>query len=236
MSNIVIGIEGLVGSGKTSICRELVNVIPNSVLLNGGNLYRAIVYIMMKNGSTIAKLKKCGKDLDIREMIDLFNVEVKVENHETVIYANGVKLEEDDLQSKETSIAVSEVSNTANNENAFVFVHDLIDNLKKEYNVIFSGRATMKIYPKCDYHFFIIADLDERVRRKSMQYKNKESEKIVRENIIKRDELQEKSGFYEYSPITIEVDVTDCKSVEESTDKVLQKIKNKFENNKVTCI
>ena len=47
----------------------------------------------------------------------------------------------------------------------------------------------------------------------------------IRANIIKRDELQEKSGFYEYSPITIEIDVTDCKTVEEATNKVLQKIK-----------
>ena len=46
-------------------------------------------------------------------------------------------------------------------------------------------------------------------------------------NIIKRDALQEKSGFYDYSPITLEIDVTDCKSVQESTDKVLQKIKLK---------
>ena len=37
--------------------------------------------------------------------------------------------------------------------------------------------------------------------------------------------LQKQAGFYDYSDITIEVDVTDCKTVEESTNKVLQKIK-----------
>ena len=47
MKNIVIGIEGLVGAGKTSICRELLKKIPNSILLHGGNLYRAIVYALM---------------------------------------------------------------------------------------------------------------------------------------------------------------------------------------------
>lgn len=227
MQNMVIGIEGLVGSGKTSICRELIEKIPNAVLLNGGNIYRAIVYIMMKNGHTISKMKKIGKKLDIREMIDKLNIEVRVENKETVVYSNGNKLKEEELQSKETSIAVSEVSNTADNQQAFAFVHDLIEKLKKQYNVIFSGRATMKIYPECDYHFFIIADLEERVRRKCIQYKNKENEQEIRANIIKRDDLQEKSGFYEYSPITIKVDVTNCKTVQESTEKVLQKIKIK---------
>ena len=85
MSNIVIGIEGLVGSGKTSICRELLNKIPNSVLVNAGNLYRAIVYKMLKNGNTIASLKKTGKKLEIREMIEKLQLEIKLENHETVV-------------------------------------------------------------------------------------------------------------------------------------------------------
>lgn len=223
--NIVIAIEGLVGSGKTSICREMIKKIPNSVLLNAGDLYRAIVFLIMKNGVAVASMRESGKNLNIREMIDRFEVEVKVENHETVVYAKGIKLNEQDLQSKETSLAVSEVSNTAENEKAFEFVRDLIDDLKKQYHVIFSGRATIKIYPACDYHFFIVADLEERVRRKCMQYENKESKQEIRENIMRRDELQKKSGFYEYSPKTIEVDVTDCKTVQESADKVLQNIK-----------
>ncbi len=223
--NIVIGIEGLVGSGKTSICREMIKKIPNSVLLNAGDLYRAIVFLIMKNGVAVASMRESGKNLNIREMIDRFEVEVKVENHETVVYAKGIKLNEQDLQSKETSLAVSEVSNTAENGKAFEFVRDLIVGLKKQYHVIFSGRATIKIYPACDYHFFIVADLEERVRRKCMQYENKESKQEIRENIMRRDELQKKSGFYEYSPKTIEVDVTDCKTVQESADKVLQNIK-----------
>lgn len=163
--------------------------------------------------------------MNIRELIRFFNVEVKIKNNETIIYSNGEELNEEDLQSKETSIAVSEVSNTADNSEAFKFVHDLIEKLKKDYNIIFSGRSTMKIYPKCNYHFFIIADLDERVRRKCIQYKNKELEDDIRDNIIRRDELQRKSGFYEYSSITEEVDVTNCKNVYESTKKVLDRIK-----------
>ncbi len=227
MEHIVVGIEGLVGSGKTSICRELIKKIPNCVLLHGGDLYRGIVFCLMKNGFTVSSLTKSGKNLDIFEIIKQLKLEVKIENHETAIYANGEKLSEQDLQSKEISLAVSEISHTAKNEDAFVFVHDLVEDLKKQYHVIFSGRAIMKIYPKCDYHFFVIADLDKRVERKCIQYQNQEKEAEIRNLLIKRDSLQQKSGFYEYSPITIEVDVTDCKTAEESADQVLQKIKIK---------
>ena len=225
MSNIVIGIEGLVGSGKTSICRELTKIVPNTVLLNGGNLYRAIVFAMMTNGSKLEEIKNKGLNLDIKQMMDLFNIELKIENNETIVYIDGIKADEEKLQSKEASIAVSTVGGSANNKNLFVFAHSLIDDLKKDYNVIVSGRSVMKIYPECNYHFFITASLEERIKRKSAQYNNKESYEEVKENIIKRDELQKQSGFYDYSPITIEVDVTNCKTIEESTNLVLNKIK-----------
>lgn len=224
MSNIVIGIEGLVGAGKTSICRKLLQKIPNSILVNGGNIYRAIVYVMMKNGKKLEEIKSQGKNLDIKEMMDLFKVEIKFENQETILCEDGEKLDEELLQSKEASMAVSVVGGSADNRSLFAFARQLVDDLKINYNIILAGRSLMKIYPSLDYHFFVIADLEERVKRKCSQYKN-EKTKDVRENIIKRDTLQEQAGFYEYSPNTIELDVTNCKSVEESTNLLLSKIK-----------
>lgn len=224
MSNLVIGIEGLVGAGKTSICRNIIKRLPNTVLLNGGNLYRAIVYAMMQNGKKLEELKKQGKKLDIKEMMDLFEVQIKIENSETIIYIGNKKVDEDVIQSKEASMAVSTIGGSADNKNLFVFARNLINDLKQNYNVIVSGRSVMKIYPECDYHFFIIASLDERVKRKCIQYDNKETIEEIRKNIEKRDDLQRQAGFYEYSPITIELDVTNCKSAEESTDLLLSKI------------
>lgn len=224
MENLVIGIEGLVGSGKTSICRELIKRIPNTVLLNGGNLYRAIVYSMIINGKKVEEIKSQGTNLDIKQMMDLFKIEIKIENNETIIYINGQKADEEKLQSKESSLAVSTIGGSADNKNLFLFARNLIDDLKRDYNVIVSGRSVMKIYPNCDYHIFVIASLEERIKRKMNQYGNLESYEEIKENITKRDELQEKAGFYEYSPITIELDVTNCKSVSESTDLLLEKI------------
>ena len=67
MENIVIGIEGMVGAGKTSICKNLIKKIDNSIILHGGNIYRAIVYGMAKTKiSTKAaeqELRKSKEDL-----------------------------------------------------------------------------------------------------------------------------------------------------------------------------
>ena len=45
----------------------------------------------------------------------------------------------------------------------YKIIKQYIDNYKKDYNVIFSGRDTKTIYPDLDYHFFITADIDKRV-------------------------------------------------------------------------
>lgn len=225
MSNLVIGIEGLVGAGKTSICRQLAKVIPNTVIFHGGNLYRAIVYGLMKNGDSLEKLKAAGKNIDIKEMMDILKIEIRFEDGESVVYLDGKRVDEDTIQSKEASLAVSTVGGSADNRSLFVFARKLIDDMKEKNNIIVSGRSLMQIYPDLDYHLFITADLDKRVERKCIQYKNKEEFDEVKKNIQTRDELQEKAGFYKLSPNTIVVDVTECESVEESTKKVLSKIK-----------
>ena len=132
----------------------------------------------------------------------------------------GEKVSEEYIQSKEISLAVSTLGGRTNEKSLFQYAKNLINNFKEEYNVILSGRGVLNIYPECDYHLFIIADLEERVKRKASQYNDKTFEE-VRQNIVKRDELQREVGYYNLHEITKVIDVTDCKSVTESTDKVL---------------
>ena len=218
--HIVIGIEGLVGSGKTSMCRELLNRKENAVLLHGGNLYRTIVYALLKEEPNIHKLKKKMKNIDIKECMDDNKIEIKIENRETVFYIDGVLADEEALQSKASSMAVSIIGGTADNTKLFEFAREYINDLKKDNDVILSGRAIMQIYPEVNYHIFVKASLKERVKRKTMQYSGKEEIKGVRKNIILRDVLQKMAGFYKIYKNTIVLDVTDCKSVSESTDKL----------------
>lgn len=228
MNNIVIGIEGLVGCGKTSICRELLNKIPNSIVIHGGNLYRAIVYALMQSNKELSKnmknLKENIENIDIKKVMDLLQVEIKVENRETVVYVAGKKIEEEKLQSKEASMAVSVAGGSADNTNLFIFARNLINEFKQKYNVILSGRALNTIYPKLNYHFLITASLEERVKRKSIQYGENTNLEELEEHIKTRDELQEKAGFYNMGENTIKVDVTDCKSAKESTEKLCEYI------------
>lgn len=226
MENITIGIEGLVGAGKTSICRAMLDKIPNSIILHGGNLYRGIVYALMNSGIDMSKIvNNSDKPIDIKQMMDMLKVEIKIENRESVVYVDGKEINEDNLQSDATSLAVSKIAKDADNSKFYAFGKKLIDVYKKQYNLIISGRDLMKIYPDLDYHFFVTADIETRVDRKMHQYTN---EKITREelkrHIEERDSLQEQAGFYKRYDKTIDVDVTECKSAEESAMKILENI------------
>ena len=224
MENIVIGIEGTVGAGKTSICRKLLEEIDKSIILHGGEIYRAIVFGMMKS-----KIKNT-KALDAFEMMKELGIEIKLEDRETKIYMNGEKIDEKDLQSKQASIEVSKVSNTANNDKLYKFGKALIDGFRRDYNIILSSRDIVKMYPDVTYHFFIDASIEERTNRKYMQYNKEIPKEQIKEMIQKRDELQEKSGYYKIYPQTKVIDVTNCKNVQESAKLVLENMKEKITN------
>lgn len=219
MENIVIGIEGTVGAGKTSMCRELLKDIENSIILHGGEIYRAIVYGMIQT-----KIEN-AQNLDAFDIMKKLGIEIKLENKETVIYMNGKKVDEKDLQSQKSSMAVSKVSNTADNTRLYQFGKELIDKYREKYNVILSSRDIVKMYPDVTYHFFIDASIEERTNRKYMQYNKEIPKEQIKEMIQVRDALQEKSGYYKIYPQTKIIDVTNCKSAKESEKLVLENMK-----------
>lgn len=225
MSNIVIGIEGYVGTGKTTVCRKLLEKIPNSILLHGGNIYRAISYGIIKTGLLEQKenLSKLNH-LDVKNIMDKLKLKIELENKETVVYIHDKKVKEEDLQSLETSMVTSKISNVANNDKLYEFGRNIIEKFKQKYNVILSSRDIVNMYPKVDYHFLLIADIDERVRRKISQYKGKITEEELKKHIEERDKLQQESGYYKIHPITKVIDVTNYKTPEDTMNKLLEYI------------
>ncbi len=173
--NLVIGIEGEVASGKTSICKELKNIIDNSIFIDGGALYRGIIIAIKEAGYTqedLLKLKN-NKEFDVVDMMKKLNVELRIENKESVIYINNKKIEEDKIQTEQNSMNVTVVASSVDNTSIFKFANIVIAQYSKNYNIIVSARKLVDIYPNMDCHVFIKASLEERVKRRYNQYNGK---------------------------------------------------------------
>ena len=228
--NIVIGIEGDVSSGKTSICKELIKLIPNSIFADAGLIARAIVMAVKKSPMAITTLVKLlmGRNVEAVDLMKKLKIEFKIENNQTAIYIKGKKVEEKDIQTEKNSTGVSKYTSKVNIDSLYNFASGIIDKYREEYNVIVSARDLVRIYPEMTVHVFITASLDERVNRRFKQFKGKYSKEEIRETILKRDKMHEKAGYNRTYGKTVKVDVTDCKSAKESAEKVMEIINVKL--------
>lgn len=220
--NFVICVEGMVSSGKSSMCKELIKLIPNCIYIDTGYIYRGIVLALIKNGISMNE----AKDNVLKYMKEL-DVEFNVENGITEVYIGGEKISNEEVESMENSMDVSKVASIANNKPLYAFGKQIIENYKKNFNVICSGRGMINMYPEMDCHLFITASLDARVQRRYKQYDGKYSIEEIRKSIEERDKLHEESGFNQTCDVTLKIDLSDCNSAKESAQKVLNEIKAK---------
>ena len=227
MNNIVVGIEGMVGAGKTSICDELLNLIPNSIFVDGSKIYRALIEALHMAKDNINSLEQMAM-LTPFDLLKKLQVEFKIEDRKTVIYIAGKKVDEDAMKSMQNSIGVSKMANQADNSKLFAFAHQIIQEYSKKFNIIVSARDLVKIYPEMDLHIFITASLEERVQRRYNQLKGEYTIDEVRNSVIQRDILHEKSGFNETFDKTVKVDVTGDSSAKESAKKIFDKYISKL--------
>ena len=227
MNNIVVGIEGMVGAGKTSICDELLNLIPNSIFVDGSKIYRALIEALHMAKDNINSLEQMAI-LTPFDLLKKLQVEFKIEDRKTVIYIAGKKVDEEAMKSMQNSIGVSKMANQADNSKLFAFAHQIIQEYSKKFNIIVSARDLVKIYPEMDLHIFITASLEERVQRRYNQLKGEYTIDEVRNSIIQRDILHEKSGFNETFDKTVKVDVTGDSSAKESAKKIFDKYISKL--------
>ena len=227
MNNIVVGIEGMVGAGKTSICDELLNLIPNSIFVDGSKIYRALIEALHMAKDNINSLEQMAM-LTPFDLLKKLQVEFKIEDRKTVIYIAGKKVDEEAMKSMQNSIGVSNMANQADNSKLFAFAHQIIQEYSKKFNIIVSARDLVKIYPEMDLHIFITASLEERVQRRYYQLKGEYTIDEVRNSIIQRDILHEKSGINETFDKTVKVDVTGDSSAKESAKKIFDKYISKL--------
>ena len=223
MDRIVIAIEGLVASGKSSICKELIKMIDNCILIDGSAIYRGIIYAIKKSGIDLSNMLDSNANLNPFDIMNKLNVEFKIENNETVIYIDGEKIANEDVTNIQNDIGVSSMWSKVDNTALYCFANKIIQKYRENYNLVVAGRDLSKIYPDMTAHIFITASIDERVNRRYNQYDGKYSKEELRDIIIKRDEMHNKISIIDDEK-HLSVDVTDCNNANESAKRILNRL------------
>ena len=173
----VVAIDGPAGSGKGTIASLLSKKL-NLVNIDTGATYRCVALASLRNNLTLddkEEIIKLSGEIDIK--IDLDNK----------VYLNGEDVT-DLIRSKEVTNIVSPISSIVEVRKNMV---DLQRKMASNYDVVMEGRdITTVVFPNANYKFYLDASLEERVKRRIKQNKEKGIDMTyeeVYENIKARD-------------------------------------------------
>ena len=192
---IIIAIDGLSGSGKSSTAKLLAKEM-NYKYLDSGAMYRAITLYIIENSIDYKNLKTLKTILD---KIELEFIKDKVSGSYE-IHLNNKNVEQN-IRSKKVSELVSEISKISIIRKKLVQMQRTIGDKK---GIVMEGRDIgTVVFPRAELKIFMQADLNIRAKRRFNEFEKlgkKISLEEVKSNLIDRDN---KDSNREDSPLKV---------------------------------
>lgn len=213
---MIIAIDGPAGSGKGTIA-SMVSKKLNLVNIDTGATYRCVALEMLKEG---VGLEETDKIIEISKSININLTE------DSRVFLNNEDVT-NKIREKEVTKIVSQVSSIEKVRENLV---NLQRNMAKGKNVIMEGRdITTVVFPEADFKFYLDASIDERVKRRILQNKEKGidmTEDEIRENMEKRDynDMHKKVGALKRTNNQIYIDTSNI-SIDEVVNEIIKIVK-----------
>ena len=192
---IIIAIDGLSGSGKSSTAKLLAKEM-NYKYLDSGAMYRAVTLYIIENSIDYKNLKTLKTILD---KIELEFIKDDVSGSYQ-IHLNNKNVEKN-IRSKKVSELVSEISKISIIRKKLVQMQRTIGNKK---GIVMEGRDIgTVVFPRAELKIFMQADLNIRAKRRFNEFEKlgkKISLEEVKSNLIDRDN---KDSNREDSPLKV---------------------------------
>ena len=173
----VIAIDGPTGAGKSTIAKLIARQLGFSYL-DTGALYRAIAFALRKSGVNL-------EDSDER-LIDVLHRTV-ISYSDGKVFLHGKDIS-DDIRSKEID-HYSSVFSARKIVRDFLF--DIQRNACSAHDIVVEGRdTTTVVFPRAWKKFYLDASLEERTKRRYLQYKERGMHMSMQEcmkDVIARD-------------------------------------------------
>jgi cytidylate kinase len=210
---VIVAIDGGVASGKSAVGKRVADAL-NLPFVDSGLMYRAVTRVASERGIDPG---------DVDALVDLARkTELKVDGER--VWADGVELTGGIFDADHMD-ALPRVSAIAGVREALVAQQRRLGH----GGVVMAGcDIGTVVFPDADYKFFLTASLEEKVRRRAMQYEKRGEavdEEAMRKEVEARDRVDTERAVAPLRPaLDAMVIDTDELTVDEVVDKILRRI------------
>ncbi|MBV8151214.1 MAG: (d)CMP kinase [Candidatus Eremiobacteraeota bacterium] len=218
-----VAIDGFVASGKSTVSRALAQRL-NYLYLDTGAMYRAVAFLALCNGVGV------DQESSLAELFVAHRLTVEARDGGALGYV--VLIDGDDVTERlfnpDVTAAVSAVAALPAIRAALVVRQR---EMAREGPVVMAGRDIgTVVLPDARYKFFLTASLDERARRRRLEFHERGLEiplELVKAQIEERDRIDESRSTapLRRAPDAILIDSTGT-SAEAVVDRMLAEIRN----------
>ncbi len=212
---MVIAIDGPAGSGKSTTAKNVAEKL-GFIHINTGAMYRGIA------------LKCIQEDVNMEDAAQLNHLltHTKFEfaaEGELALFMDGVDISAE-ITSVEVTDFVSQVSAISEvREKLVQYQREMAEGL----NVVLEGRDIgTVVFPNADHKFFLVADINERARRRKKEMEAKGEVVSLEELTAEMLERDRKDSTRKHSPLkkaedAVEIDTTGI-SIEEQVNRIVE--------------
>lgn len=189
IDGIIVAVDGPAGSGKSSVARE-VALRAGLKYVDSGALYRAVTLHTMRTRGKVVE------ELDFSSIIDEITLQQRYNDDGTcTTFLNGDDVSED-IRTEQIAANIGIVSDQR-------VVRDFINNYIRSWtadnSIIIDGRDIgTVVFPDATLKVYLDASVDERTRRRSLEYAEKGKDvdvNSIKSQIILRDTQDENRPF-----------------------------------------
>ena len=212
---MIIAIDGPAASGKSTAAKGVAKCL-GITYLDTGAMYRAVTFGLIKNNISFTGF------IELKKYVDNMNLEFKYTQTGSMVFLNGEDISKE-IRSQVVTNNVSEVSAMSYIRNSMVNIQRKISSSK---DCVVEGRDIgTVVFPKADFKFFLIADVETRAKRRLKDLtgndKNITIEKLINDiNIRDYKDTKRVNSPLEKADDAIEINTTDL-TINEIINKIV---------------